>query len=134
MSTVICALFELCYFNQKQGGAFVNFYENFVWMCNGVGKTPSKVAREVGVSKSIVSRWKNGGGVTDATASKLASYFNVPLDVMKGEAPGSNIQEKKPADQKADGLRGTGYYDLTPENQKVIDSLIETLLNSQSRG
>ena len=127
----------------------MNFYENFVRLCNKAGKTPSRVAQDVGISKSIVSRWKNGGGVTDATASRLADYFNVSLNVMKGEVTEQeelilgawadgvfNVYEKikKPADQKADGLRGLGYDELTPENKAVIDALIDTLLKSQSGG
>ena len=62
-------------------------------------------------------------------ADKIATYFGVSVGYLLG-----NEETKKPTDQKVDGLRGTGYENLTPENQKVIDALIETLLNSQSRG
>ncbi len=64
----------------------MSFYENFVRQCNKVGKTPSKVAQEANISKSIVSRWKHGGGVTDATAMKLAEYFGVTVQELTGEA------------------------------------------------
>lgn len=124
----------------------MNFYENYMKMCIRAGKSPSKVAEEVGISKSIVSRWKNGGGVTDATASRLAAYFGVSLQVMKGivteqeeavidaleSGVFSETDIKKSADQKVSGLRGTGYDELTPENRAMIDSLIESLLKSQS--
>lgn len=63
----------------------MSFYENFVKQCNKIGKTPSKVALEAHISKSIVSRWKNGGGVTDATAMKLAEYFGVSVMELTGE-------------------------------------------------
>lgn len=124
----------------------MTFYENFVRQCNRIGKTPSKVALEVGISKSIVSRWKNGGGATDATATRLADYFGIPVEVLKY---GLSVQEvavidaleagvfedtKKPADQKADGLRGKGYDELTPENKAIIDALLDSLLKSQSGG
>lgn len=139
----------------------MNFYDSFVGLCNKAGKSPSKVALEIGISKSIVSRWKAGGGATDATARKVADYFGVPVSEITGKperqplvvpigkplftgdedllsaetlASLSGEENKKPTDQKAGGLRGTGYEKLTPENQKVIDSLIETLLSSQSRG
>ena len=64
----------------------LGFYENFVRQCNRVGKTPSKVAQEIQISKSIVSRWKHGGGVTDATAMKIAEYFGVSVDELTGKA------------------------------------------------
>lgn len=75
----------------------MDFYENFVRLCNKAGKTPSKVAAEIGISKSIVSRWKNGGGVTDATATKIADYFGVKKSDL--------IEEKeKPTAVSDDGL------------------------------
>lgn len=61
----------------------MTFYENFLKLCNDVGKSPSRVADEIGISKSIISRWKNGGGISDITAVKLAEYFGVSTGVLK---------------------------------------------------
>jgi transcriptional regulator with XRE-family HTH domain len=107
----------------------VNFYDNFVRRCISVGKSPSAVALEIGLAKPTVNRWKNGGGVTDATARKVADYFGISVAELTG---GDDDKTKKPADQKADGLRGTGYEKLTPENRAMIDALIDSLLRSQS--
>jgi transcriptional regulator with XRE-family HTH domain len=65
---------------------FVNFYESFIGLCNKVGKTPSRVALEIGLSKPTVNRWKNGSTPTDATAMKLAEYFGVTVQELTGEA------------------------------------------------
>lgn len=64
----------------------MNFYQNFIGLCNKVGKTPSRVAMEVGLSKPTVNRWKNGSLPTDATAMKIAEYFSVPVQELTGEA------------------------------------------------
>lgn len=48
-------------------------------MCNEIGKSPSAVAIEIGLSKPSVNRWKKGGSPTDATAAKIASYFGVSV-------------------------------------------------------
>lgn len=58
-------------------------YDNFLKLCNSVGKTPSAVAIDMGLSKTTVNRWKNGGGVTDATALKIANYFGITVDELK---------------------------------------------------
>lgn len=81
--------------------------------------------------------FKSGEIVSDWIAGRSDSYknylyeisqkHNVSVEWLRG-----NEDTKKPADQKADGLRGLGYYDLTPENQKMIDALIDSLLKSQS--
>lgn len=120
----------------------MGFYENFVRLCNQEGKTPSKVALEVGISKSIVSRWKKGGGVTYATAQRIADYFGVPVDALLGKnslideaisiAFQATADKKSPQAKKADGLMNTNYSLLNEENKAVIDSLIEKLLKSQS--
>lgn len=78
----------------------MNFYDTYVMHCSRVGKTPSGVAREIGISKSIVSRWKNGGGKpTDSTIQKIADYFGVSVSVMRG-----NENKEKTVTTESDGL------------------------------
>lgn len=60
----------------------MSFYENYVFLCNSIGKAPSAVAIEIGLSKPAVNRWKGGGVPTDATARKVARYFNVSPEVL----------------------------------------------------
>lgn len=69
-------------FAQKKGDIFVDFYQRYIELCNGMGKSPSAVAIEIGLSKTAVHKWKNGGLPTDSTAVKVASYFNVSVDSM----------------------------------------------------
>lgn len=64
----------------------MNFYENFVRLCNSVGKSPSRVVLEIGGTKSAITRWKHGSSPTDATAMKIAEYFGVPVQELTGEA------------------------------------------------
>ena len=68
------------------------FYENYLKLCEKAGKTPSAAALEMGLSKPTVNRWKKGGGATDATALKVASYFGVTIEELTGEE-----QKEKPA-------------------------------------
>lgn len=63
----------------------MKFYDNYIEMCNKIGKTPSAVALEIGLSKPTVNRWKNGSLPTDATLRKIAAYFGVQPDQMLGE-------------------------------------------------
>lgn len=72
-------------------------YDNFLDLCNSVGKTPSAVALEIGISKTSVNRWKNGGGVTDATALKIARYFGITVDELKN---GIKKQPSIPKDEE----------------------------------
>lgn len=102
------------------------FYDNYIRLCNSVNKTPSAVAIEVGISKTSVNRWKNGSYPTDATMQRIANYFDVTIDELKGRelkentalvdgaGPEYSKQQKKP----------------TPEigsERKDVDDLIELI-------
>lgn len=75
------------------------FYENYLKLCEKAGKTPSAAALEMGLSKPTVNRWKKGGGATDATALKVASYFGVTVEELTGEE-----QKEKPTPSEESGL------------------------------
>ena len=107
-----------------------DMYKRIESLCKERGVNITQMCKDAGVPRGNLTELKMGRTIalSTRTLNKLSVYFNVSMEYLLG-----NEETKKPTDQKADGLRGTGYYDLTPENQKVIDSLIETLLNSQSR-
>ena len=103
-------------------------YKRIETMCKDKGVNITEMCKASGASRGSLTDLKMGRttGLSASTLSKIAAFLDVSVDALLGK-------EEKPTDQKVDGLRGTGYYDLTPENRKVIDALIETLLNSQSR-
>ncbi len=52
------------------------------------GVTQTVLAREIGVSKGLISLWENG--LREPTLSNLvalADYFDVPLDYLTGRTP-----------------------------------------------
>lgn len=105
------------------------FYEIVNNLCKERRTTITKMAEEIGLSNAAPTSWKNGSIPKASTLEKISAHFGVSTDYLLGKE-----ETKKPADQKADGLRGLGYDELTPANKAVIDSLIETLLRSQSGG
>jgi transcriptional regulator with XRE-family HTH domain len=71
----------------------MSFYEKYLMLCDKNKKTPSGAALEMGLSKTTVNRWKNGGGITDATILKVATFFGVSKEELKGDPE----QKEKPA-------------------------------------
>lgn len=106
-------------------------YKRIEDLCKEKNVNMTVMCREAGVPRSNLSDLKFGRTTALATVnlSRIATYFDVTLDYLLG-----NEETKKPADQKASGLRDLGYDKLTPANKAVIDSLIDTLLKSQSGG
>ena len=89
------------------------FYENYLHLCEKAGKTPSGAALEMGLSKPTVNRWKKGGGLTDATALKVAAYFGVTVEELTGEE-----QKEKP-----NTLDGIELEKLSPARRALLEAL-----------
>lgn len=77
----------------------MSFYNNFLELCTSVGKSPSRVALEIGLKKPAVTRWKAGGNPTDITLIKIADYFGVSVDDLKADR-----EQKKTVTIESDGL------------------------------
>lgn len=69
------------------------FYDNFLYLCNQFGKSPNKVASELGLSSSIVTYWSRGKQPRDATLYKIAEYFHVPASYLVAEKPPAFVYE-----------------------------------------
>lgn len=60
------------------------FWTRFVDLCNEAGKSPNRVAAELGLSSSVCTVWKKGAIPRDATIQKLADFFHVTADYLLG--------------------------------------------------
>lgn len=78
----------------------MQFYENYVRLCNKVGKKPSAVATELGISRATASRWGNGMVPTYSNLVKVADYFGVSVEELRGE------EETNDNKMTADGSTG----------------------------
>lgn len=99
----------------------MNFYNKYVEMCNEIGKSPSAVSIEIGLSKSTVNRWKNGGCPTDATASKIASYFGVSVTYLLGKE-----EQKNPTTEIGSGM-SKAKSDLIKKVMQMSDEELQKL-------
>lgn len=78
----------------------MNFYFRFIELCNSINKSPSKVAVEIGTTKPAVCRWKTGSVPSDAVMLKIADYFNVSVEYLRGETD----QKEKPSTENDERL------------------------------
>lgn len=82
----------------------MSYYDKYVALCVSHGKSPSRVALEIGIAKSIVSRWKHGGNPTDATAMKVAEYFGIQDNWRLDEPVDNRVKVRKVRILRKDGL------------------------------
>lgn len=112
------------------------FYDYFLTHCEELGKSPSAVLTELGISKGSLSRWREGGEPSNPTKKKLADYFGFsvkelssPKKEMPTHVEGRHSDE---AMKFAERFRG-----LTPEQWAKVREyaeLLEHSYDSKERG
>ena len=78
------------------------FYENYVYLCNQINKSPSAVAIELKLGKPSVSRWKSGTKPRDSTLLRVADYFGVSVEDLMGDNIRNEAEEKEATEGKND--------------------------------
>ena len=63
------------------------FYDRFVYLCSKKGVSPSRAAVDAGISKSLVTKWKNNNAKDPSpdVLRKLSAYFCMPVSELLGE-------------------------------------------------
>lgn len=61
------------------------FYDIFLKLCNDRKISPSAAALDMGFTKAANTKWAAGKTPRDATLAKIAEYFNVSVEYLKGE-------------------------------------------------
>ena len=76
------------------------FWEKFYYLCCEHGKSPNKIANEIGVSSGAITKWKNGAQPQPVKLKKIADYFGVSVEYFKGEPERERTEaETIPLDQ-----------------------------------
>ena len=113
------------------------FYDKFKQLCEEKNISPNKAGTDLGLSNSIVTKWKKTGATPHAkTLNKISEYFGVSINYLL------DIEEKE--ETKKDPTPKTGnevsnldaftlniLHKLTPEYQeKAIANLLELAAKS----
>lgn len=62
------------------------FLANFTKLCNSIGKSPTAVCKELGLSNATYTYWRKNASVpSDKTLTKIATYFGVQKDDLLSE-------------------------------------------------
>ena len=103
------------------------FWKNFVSLCSNIGKSTTAVVLELGLSRSLVTSWKNGTVPNNTTLLKIANYFNVSVEELISE-PKDTPPEEIPQglDEKTAEILSM-YSQLSDEQKKQALSYLEYL-------
>ena len=105
------------------------FYEKFIALCGDRKVAPSRVAQDIGLGKSAVTRWKKGtNGITDKNIKMIADYFEVPVsyfteDEKRTQKNEATSKEMTPREKKIADI--TARFQAMPEDK--LDTIMEFL-------
>ena len=105
------------------------FSRNYVELCASRNEHPTIVAEKLGYSRASGGKWANGSTPRPATRAKIAAYFGVPIE--------SLLKKPKAPAAQGDGrsMEAQEKYDLlSPEDQKIVMDLMESLVRKQRGG
>ena len=99
------------------------FWEILVSLCVEHNITPSALTKELSIAKGVVTKWKNGSVPHHTTLLKIANYFGVTVDYLKGE-------EKEKTPTKVDEFTEL-FSQLTDEQKKLVVAQMKGIISNQ---
>lgn len=102
------------------------FYQNYIALCNKIGKKPGTVAREIGFSNGATSVWKRGSVPQDANLVKIADYFQISVEeLLSDDINEMKEKEKTPATKSDEGK------DNSIMNREELKRLVDRLTDQE---
>lgn len=75
-----------------KNGVMNLFWERFYNMCIAKGVKPNPVAKEIGISSGIVTKWKTVGTFPNGeTLIKIADYLDCSVDYLLGRTDNPEV-------------------------------------------
>lgn len=102
------------------------FWQNFIALCSKSRMPPSRVAADLGLTKSAVSAWKKGAVPRDGTLARIADYFKVPVESLTaGEPP--DLPQASAALEPDEAQLLTDYRAFSYAGRGLIRDFIEKM-------
>ena len=99
---------------QRVGGTFV-FFNRFKALCDERGVSVYRACTDIGLNRSAVAKWKDGGKPKGTTAAKLAEYFGVTTDYLLGQSDERNSVRREVSDEDIKFALFGGDGEITDE-------------------
>ena len=102
------------------------FWINYMLLCGQENKTPSGLAKELGISSGTVTGWKNGKIPSESSLNKIADHFGISKWDLLGE-------KNNPASSKDGGSEVASILneDELTEKQRELIRLIPRLTDQE---
>lgn len=110
-----------------------NFYNVYVSLCAKHKKSKSKVAEEIGLSRASAYGWTNGALPSDVNLQKIADYFGVTVEYLKGEKQEIKISPEEPKLTEGEKMLLSLFRQIPEERQPEALELLRVALKMQKK-
>lgn len=108
------------------------FYEIYVGLCAEKNISPTKAAVEIGLSNAAPTGWKQGAIPRAAALKKIADYFGVSVEYLKGETDIKNPAAGDDSGMEKELIRLFGQ--IPEERKKEAMNYLRFLASQEGKG
>lgn len=108
------------------------FWNILYKLCEKNSTKPYIVAKEIGVSNSVCTKWKNGSIPNGETLLKLSNYFGVSIDFLLGRTENPNISVVQTVNGNNNHSVATGIQAIT-NDEIQSDEMAQEMLKQFNR-
>ncbi len=115
----------------------MTFWDRIQILCKEKQTTPTALCKSLGLSTSMVTRWKNGTIPTNSTLILIAEYFGVDPNYLMW---GSSEKEKSPDESELDEASefltriAQEIKSLDDKGRKELESYVAYLVSKKKNG
>lgn len=95
------------------------FWQRFTELCTAQNKFPNNVASELGFSSAASTHWKQGSIPRATALKKIADYFGVTVEYLKGETDIKNPAADDGSGMEKELLRLFGQIPEESKNEAM---------------
>jgi len=108
------------------------FYDLFCDLCKKKGVSVTKATVEIGLSRTIGTKWKNTGATPNGeTLNKIASYFDVPVGYLLGnDQKERHAETDEPTDVQY-RIISRNAKKMTPEQRKKLIDMARIVMGEE---
>lgn len=103
----------------------MSYFTKYEMLCNEEKDTPTGVAIKLGISRSAVSRWRDGSIPSGEILTKLAEHFDVSADFLLDQTDIRNPINKSSPEEIAKVALFGGDSEVTDEMWSEVKNYVE---------
>ena len=109
------------------------FFNRFKALCDEKNVSVYRACTDIGLNRSAVAKWKEGGKPNGTTAAKLADYFGVTTDYLLGQSEEKGTARPAVSDEDIKFALFGGDGEITDEMYEEVKRFAQYIKDREGR-